>query len=119
MDSTPEPSWLAALVGGGSVLGVAISKGLDFFKARRMLASGDRRQAERGLGKLIDRLEKRLDATEKDARSAAKDAHEAALRLAECEHGHASCRTRLSLLTAAMNEMRDAAGMELLPVDEL
>lgn len=103
------PPW-AYVVGGGAVATLT-TKLFDYLKVRLRAASGDRREAESGLGRLIARLEKRLDATEIQAGEAQKHATAADQRVARCEEEHAVCRAQVTLLTDKLNEALGRLGL--------
>lgn len=106
-----DQSILALLFGGGgSLAGVALTKGIDYLNLRRREARGDRRQAEQGWGNLIDRLEERLTATERKADDAER-------RATDCEHRHANCQATVTVLMGALNETRGKLGLPQISAD--
>lgn len=114
----PDNSLLAILLGGGSVLGVVVTKGFDYLKARLRKSTGDRRQAESGLERLVKRLETRLDSTEKDALAARQKAEQTANRLVECERRHAVCTAQVTVLKDALNQALEKLHLPCLIMEE-
>lgn len=108
---TPDSSFWGSVFGAGGV-GVVATALFNYLRSRSRDSFRDRRQSDEATMGIIENLQGELKRTQGLASGWMAS-------LAVCQRQHAQCEAHVSILTTAMNELREQAGMEPLTMPDM